>query len=173
MSDNSLNVSRGGRSNWLLFNKVLLKGCAVKSKWRPRAQFPWVHFTSLSTQHLLLQTCQLSGNSSEREGDLVQMKPHHCDNNPESISCWERISNAIYTEEDNGWKNKSTCVAFQSRNPHTPSMQSFMVSRVWMKHRNGWQGAWSPVEWATQKQLTFFAWFQILTRQIHKASYLC
>lgn len=25
MSDNSLNVSRGGRSNWLLFNKVLLK----------------------------------------------------------------------------------------------------------------------------------------------------
>lgn len=87
MSDNSLNVSRGGRSNWLLFNKVLLKGCAVKSNGRPWAQFPWVHFTSLSAQHLLLQTCQLSGNSSEREGDLVQMKPHHCNNNPESTSC--------------------------------------------------------------------------------------
>lgn len=37
---------------------------------------------------------------------------------------------------------------------HTPT-QSFMVSRVWMKHRNGWQGAWSPAEWAIQKQVTF------------------
>ena len=46
-------------------------------------------------------------------------------------------------------------MAFQSWNPHTPSSQNFMFSCVWMKHRNGWQGASSPVEWATQKQVTF------------------
>ena len=111
---------------------------------------------------MLLQIHQLSGNSSGREGGLVQMKPHHCNNNPESTFWWEQISNAIYREEENRQEMK---IKLTDRNSHIRHLsheihtflplQRWMVNCVWMKHKNGYQWATSLVEWVTQKQVTF------------------
>lgn len=68
---------------------------------------------------MLLQIRQLSSNQGEREGGLVQMKPPHCKNNPEGMFRWEQIGNAIYTEEGNRWKIKSTHVSFKLWNQHS------------------------------------------------------
>lgn len=82
-----------------------------------------------------------------------------CKWNPTTVTTTQRAhpvreNQQCHLHRRGQWTEKQE-QTFQSRNPHTPSPQNFMFSCVRMKHRNGWQGASSPVEWATQKQVTF------------------
>lgn len=97
-----------------------------------RGSFHWV-LNTCCYKRASRQATQVKGGWSE---DLRPEKPHHC-NNPESTSWWERTSNAIDTDEDSGWKSKSTHVWHFSHEIHTPT-QSFMCIESCMNEAQKW-----------------------------------